>query len=128
MQGSLEANGVSVSEEYDKDGELIGYTYVDTKSGKSSYFKLGINPFTGKKHDDVEYGTFKNGYQPDNIKGIKLVKSVGTDSINGAEQNVWMAANGTLWIWDGRNNKYLSYDANGDGVSNLVDIVRIKKG
>lgn len=112
MQGSFSDNGISVKEEYDEYGAVKGYTYVDNNSGKSSYFARGINPFTGTTNDDVKNGTFKNGYQPNNVGGKKLIKSVGTDIINGNEQNVWMSSDGKLWIWDGRNNEYLVYDAN----------------
>ena len=47
--------------------------------------------------------------------------------MNGKTQNVWQTADGSLWIWDGKQNKYLAYDANGDGVSDIRDYVRIRK-
>lgn len=119
MQGSLKDNGVTISEEYDKYGGVIGYTYVDTKSGKSSYFKLGQNPFTGRMNDDLknENGNydpskaFSNGYQPNNVKGNILTKVIGAGGkaveieVNGNKQSVWKE-NGNYYFWDGRNNKY----------------------
>ena len=127
--GSLADNNVSVYQ--NADGNFV---YVDNNSGKTTTLLAGTNPYTGDYNHDVyayeaeNYGFYKNGYQPKGIKGHgKIIKSVGTDVMNGNTQNVWQTADGNLWIWDGKQNKYLAYDANGDGVSDIRDYVRIRK-
>lgn len=76
--------------------------------------------YKGPMNKDVEkYGAFSNGYQPKGISGHgKLTKSgqtytFNTKTLSGAyknvTQNVWKAEDGSLWYWDGRQNKYLPY-------------------
>ena len=84
--------------------------YVFYIDGKERTYAPGVNPYTGTKNSDAKYGTFTNGYQPNNIKGQKLSKSGITDVVNGVTQNVWKTPDGKLWIWDGTKNKYLEYD------------------
>lgn len=81
--------------------------YID---GKEQTFAPGINPYTGSKNSDIKNGTFSNGYQPNNVNGQKLSKSGITDVVNGVTQNVWKTPDGTKWIWDGTQNKYLRYE------------------
>lgn len=81
--------------------------YID---GKEQTFAPGINPYTGSKNSDIKNGTFSNGYQPNNVNGQKLSKSGITDVVNGVTQNVWKTPDGTKWIWDGTQNKYLIYE------------------
>ena len=89
----------------DENGNYV--FYID---GKERTYAPGVNPYTGTKNSDTQYGTFSNGYQPNNIKGQKLSKSGITDVVNGVTQNVWKTPDGKLWIWDGTKNKYLEYD------------------
>lgn len=77
--------------------------------GKEVVRQPGANPYTGSINPDVKNGTFSNGYQPNNINGEKLSKTGLTDTINGVEQNVWKTPDGSMWIWDGTQNKYLPY-------------------
>jgi hypothetical protein len=79
-------------------------------NGKEHTFAPGINPYTGSKNPDIKNGTFSNGYQPNNIGGEKLSKTGETDVVNGVTQNVWKTPDGTKWIWDGTQNKYLRYE------------------
>lgn len=67
--------------------------------------------------DAKKYGTFSNGYQP---KGVgshgKVTKTGQTISVDGSQtktgktqtQNVWKAADGTYWYWNGKSGKYVS--------------------
>lgn len=89
----------------DENGNYV--FYID---GKERTYAPGVNPYTGTKNSDTKYGTFNNGYQPNNIKGQKLSKSGITDVVNGVTQNVWKTPDGKLWIWDGTKNQYLEYD------------------
>ena len=89
----------------DENGNYV--FYID---GKERTYAPGVNPYTGSKNGDIKYGTFDNGYQPDNIGGKKLSKSGITDVVNGVTQNVWKTSDGKLWIWDGTKNRYLEYD------------------
>lgn len=84
--------------------------YVFYIDGKERTYAPGVNPYTGTKNSDTKYGTFSNGYQPNNIGGKKLSKSGITDVVNGVTQNVWKTPDGKLWIWDGTKNQYLEYD------------------
>lgn len=98
--GTLADNGISVYKNNDGD-----YVYVDNNSGKKTTLAAGINPFTGTKNKDVDKGKFSNGYQPNNINGVKLTKVEATINVNGNNQSVWKA-NGEYYFWDGKKNKY----------------------
>lgn len=89
----------------DENGNYV--FYID---GKERTYAPGVNPYTGTKNGDTKYGTFSNGYQPNNVGGKKLSKSGITDVVNGVTQNVWKTPDGKLWIWDGTKNRYLEYD------------------
>ena len=79
--------------------------------------------------DREKYGTFSNGYQPKGITGHGKLKDSGNDvqittqvkygSSAGKKltltQTVWKADDGTLWVWDGTKNKYVSYGKEGGG-------------
>ena len=93
---------------YSRDDEYGNKVYY--VNGKEQKFAPGINPYTGGKNADIKYGTFSNGYQPNNVNGQKLSKSGITDVVNGVTQNVWKTPDGTKWIWDGTKNKYLKYE------------------
>ena len=98
----------------DEDGNSVFY-----RDGKEYTVEKGTNPYTGTKNSDAKYGTFSNGYQPNNVGKTKingkevvnkLSKSGITDVVNGVTQNVWKDLNGKLWIWDGTQNAYLKYE------------------
>ena len=89
----------------DENGNYVFYI-----GGKERTYAPGVNPYTGSKNGDTKYGTFSNGYQPNNVGGKKLSKSGITDVVNGVTQNVWKTPDGKLWIWDGTKNRYLEYD------------------
>ena len=57
----------------------------------------------------------------------KLLRSVGKDVINGNMQNIFEAADASLWIWDGSINEYRMVDINGDGESNIKDLIALRK-
>lgn len=103
---------------FDEKGNFKQAEYLgQTKEGKSSFridgktvtFPIGTNPYTQTENPDKHYGTFKNGYQPNNVGGKKLSKSGIKDYVNGVEQNVWQTEDGKLYIWDGLQNQYLEY-------------------
>ena len=89
------------------DGTLvwrIGDKYVTRQPGESPYIP-------GAKNSDIKYGTFSNGYQPNNVNGSKLKKTgKTTDKANGVVQNVWVDEQGNEWYWDGTKNKYLRFE------------------
>ncbi|MBQ3182526.1 MAG: hypothetical protein IJB57_02550 [Clostridia bacterium] len=77
--------------------------------GREVEYDVGINPYTSTVNPDAKNGTFKNGYQPDNVGGEKLSKTGETDVVNGRTQNIWQTSDGTRYIWDGSQNAYLLY-------------------
>lgn len=124
--GSLKDNNVSVI--YDKTNKTT--TYIDNNSGKKTTVSSSINPYTGSDNSELieEFGAFDNGYQPRGVRGHgKLLRSVGKDAINGNMQNIFEAADASLWIWDGSINEYRMVDINGDGESNIKDLIALRK-
>ena len=110
-----------VSDEAD-DFKLWNYSGIDEDSGFAVYYddngkkktvEVGLNPYTGTQNPDTKNGTFKNGYQPDNVGGSKLSKSGLTDEVNGRTQSVWIDENNMAWIWDGSKNRYEEYTIDG---------------
>ncbi len=97
---------------YDKNDNPI----FRNSEGKTQAFGKGINPYTGTKHKDAKYGTFSNGYQPNNIGGKTLkVQSEYEVYVNGKKQSVWSYDNGkTLWAWDGSINEYVDVTSKKD--------------
>ena len=77
----------------------------------TAYYRGALNP------DAKSYGTFSNGYQPKGISGHGKLSKTGdtvtfnTKTLSGQKQtvtqNVWKAADGTKWYWEGRQNKYI---------------------
>ena len=86
---------------YDNDDNPI----FRNSEGKTQAFGKGVNPYTGTKHSDAKYGTFSNGYQPNNIGGVKLKNTGLTTNITGKNQTIW-EADGKQWIWRGDLNRY----------------------
>lgn len=123
--GTLKDNGVSVI--YNKQGKISDWTttYVDTNSGKKTVLPYSVNPYTGEDNKDIsskrdtalaykKYNAFENGYQPKGVfydgKDYGGVSHSGLwDEIYGNMQRVHQTKDGSLWIWDGRNNKYIPY-------------------
>lgn len=123
--GTLKDNGVSVI--YNKQGKTSDWTttYVDTNSGKKTVLPYSVNPYTGEDNKDIsskrdtalaykKYNAFENGYQPKGVfydgKDYGWVSHSGLwDEIYGNMQRVHQTKDGSLWIWDGRNNKYIPY-------------------
>lgn len=77
------------------------------------YYQGNINP-------DAQYGTFSNGYQPDNVGGKKLTKTGDTVNFDtqviygedagtkkSSTQNIWQTADGQKYYWEGRENRYI---------------------
>lgn len=104
---------------------VYGSTNADTqkstfyRDGEKYEFAVGVNPYTGTKNANAQYGTFSNGYQPNNLGYIKkdgkkvlnkLKASGEEDYVNGVRQTVWVDINGQRWIWDGTKNNYLRYE------------------
>lgn len=76
--------------------------------------------YKGDYNKDVKnFGTFSNGYQPKGISGHGYLKKTGqsmtldTQTLDGKKQtvvqNIWKADDGSLWYWEGRENKYKEY-------------------
>lgn len=86
----------------DKDGN-----YVFEKGGKEYAYAKGVNPYTGTKNPDTKNGTFTNGYQPNNVGGKKLTATGDYRYVNGVKQNVWVTEDGTKYVWDGTENRYI---------------------
>ena len=138
----------SLSQKYASSGPS-NYNYdYDYSGGDSSETKKGANIISTPYYNDVinpdvQYGTFNtkdsNGvkYQPDNINGVKLIKTgepieIATKTLNGetryVKQNIWQLPDGTNWYWDGRQNKYIKYT--GKNVPKIVtgeEIDRLQK-
>lgn len=97
----------------DKVNANVNFYPVETE-----YFRGDLNP------DAAKYGVTINGYQPKGISGHGKVTKTGqkikldTVTLDGVkktvEQNVWRAADGTLWYWEGRQNKYIQFNGGGN--------------
>ena len=89
---------------------------TNSKNGKyeleTEYYKGNLNP-------DAKYGTFSNGYQPTKItmngkqyevKDTGKTVQLDTQTLAGKKQTVvqtvWSTKDGSLWYWEGRENKY----------------------
>ena len=98
-------------EKYKFAGTDDNGNYRYYKGDKQVTYAQGINPHTGTRNKDVQYGTFgETGYQPNNIGGTKLAKTGQKAVVNGHEQNIWMLPNGSLWVWDDTANGYVEHD------------------
>lgn len=87
-------------------------------SSKSSSNNITTAYYSGKINDDAKYGTFSNGYQPNNVNGDKLTgtgKYIMKDGITlqgtktQTKQQIWQTSDGTQYYWDGNSNKYKVY-------------------
>lgn len=86
--------------------------------GDSGGYEVNTAYYQGDLNPDARYGTFKNGYQPNNINGQALkdsgkkMKITTTDRFGNTKtltQTVWKTSDGKKWYWDGRYNKYFQY-------------------
>ena len=95
-------------------------------SGSISKSSYAVNTayYQGDLNSDAnKYGTFSNGYQPKGISGHGKLSKTGdtitftTQTLYGQKQtltqNLWRAADGTTWYWDGRYNQYISTNYGG---------------
>lgn len=101
-KGSSDDDDGSGAELYTFRGIDYNNSYTDDKGGGYTFMKFtgpdgkvisvekGINPYTGTKNPDIKNGTFNNGYQPDNIGGVKLIESGYQDNIYGRTQNIYL--------------------------------------
>lgn len=83
--------------------------------GKEVTLKTGTSPYTNNVNPDAKNGVFGNGYQPDNVKGIKLEECEGlVADINGQEVQVYYTEDkqGNIqgWVYDAANNEYREVD------------------
>ncbi len=105
------------------DGKAVYYM-----DGKSYTYDVGINPYTGTVNPDVKNGTFKNGYQPNNVGGKKLSKTDYQSDDNGIMQNIYTTGDGHYWLWNGRLGKYEEVESPEPDRSALTSKVKKQKG
>lgn len=84
---------------------------LTNKTVNTKYYSGEINSDAGI------YGTFNNGYQPKGVSGHGTLEKTGdkikfqTETLEGknktVKQNIWEAEDGTLWYWQGTQNKYI---------------------
>lgn len=83
----------------------------------TAYYQGDLNP-------DARNGTFSNGYQPNNVNGVKLSKTSNTITFNTktlsgqkqtVTQNIWKAGK-KYYYWDGRYNRYIQCTKTGKKV------------
>jgi len=100
--------------------DTTGINLNDNSQVSTPYYRGTINP------DANKYGTFSNGYQPKGISGhgelantgytwvMDTAAKYGEDAgkTKTVKQNVWQAQDGTLWYWEGRENKYKQINPN----------------
>ena len=113
FQGSLKNSGVTVTQ--NTNGSK---TYRDAVTGFSTTIGAGVNPYTGKLHNDVltngRYDptkAFSNGYQPNNIGGVKVKTYMKEGvTVQGRKQTLWQAG-GKYYYWSGGLSKYVEIPA-----------------
>lgn len=99
----------------------LAFSAIENITAKSVY-PVSTDYYRGDLNPDAKtFGTFKNGYQPKGIEGhgtlektgetttIERTVAYGTKKGKKVEltQNIWKAADGTRWIWDGKQNCYI---------------------
>ena len=114
------ANYEQAKAEAERNYQLLLRSLNSSSLGNYDSGKYAVNTayYQGDLNSDAQYGTFSNGYQPDNIGGQKLkdsgkkMKITTTDRYGKTQkltQTVWKTADGRKWYWDGRYNKYFQY-------------------
>ena len=106
---------ITLAQSVSGDDEKSGYVSWNI-DGKEVKMQAGVNPYTGTKNDDIQYGTFGDGgYQPNNVASFyggdvekgKLTKTVYTTPVNGVEVPIYTTeVDGKWWVWDAANNRY----------------------
>ena len=109
----------------EKDSNKNEYYIYNSSDGKQKKVALGVNPYNGEINKDVlgkdgkvdpnklfmnKDGVYSNTYQPNNIGGDPLEKTGKRYNMNGRDQAIWKTSDGTEWVWDGTQNKYLKID------------------
>lgn len=93
-------------------------------SNSGSNYQVNTAYYQGNINPDAQYGTFDNGYQPNNVNGQKLSKTgntitFNTQTLSGQKQtvtqNIWKAG-GKYYYWDGRYNQYIQCTKKGKPV------------
>lgn len=105
---------------YRGNSERVGYKIFTDPNGKQVEIQRGISPYNGDVNIDLLYGSFSNGYQPDNVSGSKLTESGYEDEINGTVEPVYLDESGKAWIWDREKNKYQSYKIGGQQATEAI--------
>lgn len=114
------ANYEQAKAEAERNYQLQLRSLNSSSFGNYDSGKYAVNTayYQGDLNSDAQYGTFSNGYQPNNIGGQKLkdsgkkMKITTTDRYGKTQtltQTVWKTADGRKWYWDGRYNKYFQY-------------------
>lgn len=92
------------------------YSSGGSSSSNSSGPALTTAYWSGDYNPDVKYGTFSNGYQPNNVNGNKLtgtgeyIDKIGKTlqgTTTTTRQQIWKTSDGTRYYWDGNQNKYI---------------------
>ena len=122
---SQKSSGYSGGDGYSFSDESGGGT-ADDNTITTDYYNGALPAATVK--DGKTYGTFDNGYQPKGIAGHGALSKTGDTIVNSTvtlsgqkrsvTQNVWKAADGTLWYWEGREMKYKQIGTNSTTKSN----------
>lgn len=96
-----------------KAQQSSNYGFSDSKND----YQVNTQYYKGDYNSDVKYGTFSNGYQPNNIGGTKLKSSgktagqmfgknaTNSSGVNISGQTVWKIGN-KCYIWNGSKNSY----------------------
>lgn len=93
-------------------------------SGGGREYAVNTAYYKGELNEDAINGTFSNGYQPNNVNGVKLSKTdntitFNTQTLSGQKQtvtqNIWKAGN-KYYYWDGRYNRYIQCTKTGKKV------------
>lgn len=119
---SARSSGGSIS----KSSSGSGGGSISTGGGSQKSYAVNTAYYQGDLNSDAKkYGTFSNGYQPKGISGHGTLSKNGqtiqinTQTLSGQKQtvvqNVWKAQDGTLWYWEGRQNKYIQIGSSGGG-------------
>lgn len=109
FSGSLSSNYVTTERYVDEKTGEARTKYIDRLTGYESDFSRDTNPYTNTVNPNTQYGTFDNGYQPNNVGKNKplTLKDSKAFNINGQNQNVFYCkANGKYYVWDGTDNDY----------------------
>lgn len=99
---------------YAREDGKGNYIYRDS-SGNEKTLASGVNPYTETKNDDVDNGTFDNGYQPNNINGEPVVQALNSNGTLayttklGGWDPIWYV-DGQYWVWVEKENEYVPLD------------------